>query len=139
MRSSGHPNHKKVTKHMCDASVLVCKSLLTDGCCSDACAARLRCMFAAMDAAVADEWFAEVVDLDLGKVEGNSCILFSAIPIGDHKIVVRVEPQDLGLLAALVHENCFELSCVACAKLYKSDVLLLVVCLAPGAAEDTHG
>ena len=65
-------------------------------------------------------------------------ILLSANPFGSHKIVVRVEPQDLGLLAALVHENFFDLSCVACAKRYKSDVLLLVVYLALGAAEDTR-
>ena len=84
-----------------------------------------------MDSVVTEAFFTNIVAHQLGNLEGDGCRLFSSSSIGEHKVVEKVEPDNLLNLAFQVHENCFGLAFVAAAKLYRSDELLPAVLLIP--------
>ena len=71
-------------------------------------------------------FFRSIVEHDLGEVHGDSCWLFADGQLGKHKLVTKVAPHDILLLAAELHETYRSLG-VAAAKLYMSDDLLLVL------------
>ena len=75
-------------------------------------------------------FFAPVVDRGLGAGEGSSCWLFNdPESAGAYKLVACVQPRDVDLLAAQVHDNCAELRAVSGAKLYlglATDLLVIV-------------
>ena len=77
-------------------------------------------------------FFRSIVEHDLGEVHGDSCWLFADGQLGKHKLVTKVAPHNILLLAAELHETCSSLG-VAAAKLDISDDLLLVLYVEEGA------
>ena len=68
-------------------------------------------------------FFRSIVEHDLGEVHGDSCWLFADGQLGKHKLVTKVAPHNILLLAAELHETCSSLA-VAAANLYISEDLL---------------
>ena len=82
------------------------------------------------DASLLASFFAPVVAHDLGDLEGGSCWLFNdPREAGTYKVIARVEPRDVVLVAAQIHDNCANMRAVSGAKLYLSTDLLVVVYL----------
>ena len=82
-------------------------------------------------------FFANLEAQGLGYVDGDSCRLFRHDDSSTHKMVMKIDSyDDLVLLAMDIHATCSALSCVAGAKLYNSEDLLLVLYLTEGEEDD---